>query len=364
VDGLNLRSAVAGVVLIVVLVLSAVFTGSGSGNYYDEFYAFDTSWITDNPRIEIVAEEQMLDSEGSVFSAIFEDQFLDGECHTAMALNSEPRTGWRANLNSSYSPDYIYGVTWGIPHDDNTIKKVIIHCDVSEDVTAPNWDECGTFYEIKVQYPLKSGFRADAINGTIRDIVSNLISTYLTDAKERAGCGFTELPDRSPIRRGFFEIDAFVTFANEGLFSAHFETSVHDPGSNTNNDYVETLNIDLSTGKRFSLADMLKPGEDSYRALQRAAIAEANYLQLKGLRDLWAPGAPSDIHAYEKDAYQPELLEEQEFVLNSDAIVLDCERYCGDGIAPSMLDRGIPLRIPFRQLRTFWNPEGPLRHIP
>ena len=91
-DGLNLKSAIAGVVLIVVLVLSAVFTGSGSGNYHDEFHAFDTSWITVNPRIEIVAEEQMLDSEGSVFSAIFEDQFLGGECHTAMALNSEPRT--------------------------------------------------------------------------------------------------------------------------------------------------------------------------------------------------------------------------------------------------------------------------------
>ena len=159
---------------------------------------------------------------------------------------------------------------------------------------------------------------------------------------------------------GYFELDAFATFANAGLFSVHLQTGVHDPAANTSNDYVGTLNFDLSTGKTFSLADMLKPGEDSYRALQRAAIAEANYLQLKGLRDLWAPGAPSDIHAYEKDAYQPELLEEQEFVLNNDAIVLDCERYCGDGIAPVLLDRGIPLRIPFRQLRTFWNAVRPI----
>ena len=362
-DGLNLKAAAAGVVLIAVVVLSAVSTSSGSGNYYDEFYAFDTSLITDNPRIEIVAEEQMLDSEGSVFSAIFEDQFLDGECHTAMALNSEPRTFY--DVNYSYSPDYVYGVTWGMPHDDNTIKKMIIHCDVSEDVTAPDWDECGTFYEIKVQYPLKSGFRADTINDTIRGIVSNLISTYLTDAKERViaiGCRFTELPDRSSIRRGFFEIDAFVTFANEGLFSAHFQTGVHDPGANTSNNYVETLNIDLSTGKRFSLADMLKPGEDSYRALQRVAIAQDNYLHFQGLRRGYGRGSLA-IHAFENGDYEPELLEEQEFVLTENAIVLDCEEYCQNGMVASLLRKEIPLEIPFRQLGTFWNLEGPLRFI-
>ena len=362
-DGLNLKSAVAGVVLIVAVVLVALFTGSGSGNSPYEFHAIDTSWITDNPRIEIVAEEQMLDSEGSVFSAIFEDQFLDGECHTAMALNSEPRTFY--SVNYSYSPDYVYGVTWGIPHDDNTIKKMIIHCDVSEDVTAPDWDECGTFYEIKVQYPLKSGFRADTINDTIRGIVSNLISTYLTDAKERViaiGCSFTELPDRSHIRRGFFEVDAFVTFANEGLFSVHFQTGVHDPGANTSNNYVETLNIDLSTGKRFSLADMLKPGEDSYRALQRIAIAQNNYLYFQGLRDSWLNGV-QNIHALENTVYKPELLEELEFVLTETAVVLDCEQYCGYEMIAGLLYKEIPLEIPFRQLANFWNLEGPLRHV-
>ena len=53
-DGLNLKSAAAGVVLIVAVVLVAVFTGSGSGNSPYEFHAIDTSWITDNPRLSLI----------------------------------------------------------------------------------------------------------------------------------------------------------------------------------------------------------------------------------------------------------------------------------------------------------------------
>ena len=59
---------------------------------------------------------------------------------------------------------------------------------------------------------------------------------------------------------------------------------------------------------------MLYPGEESYRAFQRAAITEANYLKSKGLRDMWfwpvTDGLPSGM-----EDYRPELLEEQEFVL-------------------------------------------------
>jgi len=168
---------------------------------------------------------------------------------------------------------------------------------------------------------------------------------------------------------GDLTLDAFVPLANVGIFSVHLETMAHDPGAVTQlkrwkaQFEQDTLNFDLSTGQRFTLADMFYPGEESYRALQRIAIAEANYLKSWGLRDMWGDGEPSDIHTYEKDDYRPELLEEQEFVLTENAIILLCEEYCFDGIVPELLYKVLPLEIPFSRLDNFWDPEGPFRHI-
>ena len=370
-DGLKLRDVIAGAVLIVFAVLVAVFDGSDSESdelsndpyavkgYTVVGHYLNSSWITDNPMVEVVDKEEIIDDEAVVFSAIYQDGFLEGDCLTAFTSNNNPGS----NFNYGGSPDYIYRVTFAEPHDDDTIKKVIIQCDISEDVTSPDWDDCGQHYAIIIEYPLKSGVYADTVNTQIRESVSNLISTYLTRANERAGCGLAGNPGRGHPRNGYFELDAFVTFANDGLFSVHLQTGVHDPAANTSNDYVDTLNFDLSTGKTFSLADMLYSGEESYRALQRIAIAEANYLKSWGLRDMWGDGEPSDIHTYEKDDYRPELLEEQEFVLTENAIILLCEEYCFDGIVPELLYKVLPLEIPFSRLDNFWDPEGPFRYF-
>ena len=381
-DGLKLRDVIAGAVLIVFAVLVAVFGGSDSESdelsndpyvqsaessndpyavkgYTVVGHYLNSSWITDNPLVEVVDKEEIIDDEAVVFSAIYQDGFLEGDCLTAFTSNNNPGSSFTYGGSS----DYIYRVTFGEPHDDDTIKKVIIQCDISEDVTSPDWDDCGQHHAIIIEYPLKSGVYADTVNTQIRESVSNLISTYLTRANERAGCGLAGNPGRGHPRNGYFELDAFVTFANDGLFSVHLQTGVHDPGANTSNDYVDTLNFDLSTGKRFSLADMLKPGEESFRALQRVAIAQNNYLYFQGLRDSWNDGL-MNIHALENTDYEPKLLEELEFVLTETAIVLDCEEYCGNEMLAGLLYKEIPLEIPFRQLRTFWNLESPIRYIP
>jgi hypothetical protein len=371
VNGLKLWVVIAGAVLIAVAISVALFDGSDSESAEpsNDPYALkghkvvghylNSSWITDNPLVEVVDKKQIFDDEAVVFAAIYRDQSLDGDCLTAFTSNNSPGS----NFYYGYSSDYIHRLTWSAPHDDDTIKKVIIQCDISGDVTSPDWDDCGKHHAVIIEYPLKSGIYADIVNSQIRESVSNLISTYLTRAIERSGCGMSGEGDRGHPRIGYFELDAFVTFANEGLFSVHLQTGVQDPGSNTSNDYVDTLNFDLSTGKTFSLADMFHPNEDSYRALQRVAVAEANYLKFKGLRDMWGGGGPSDIHNYEKDDYRPELLEEQEFVLTENSIVLACEEYCFDGIVPELLHKVIPLEIPFSRLENFWDLAGPFRHF-
>ena len=364
-DGLDLKSATAGIVLIVGIVLVALFNNSDPES--DEFYHLDSSWITENPRIEVLGQKGTIDDETIVFAAIFQTLPLEGNCQIATSLNNEPRTFY--NPDYSYSSDYIYGLTYGLPDDDSSIKKINIECDVTEDTKGADWDECGNYFEISVKYPLKSGAHADTVNSQIRESVSNLVSNYLNHANERGGCYNSSLPDRSYLRLGDLTLDAFVPLANDGIFSVHLETMAHDPGAVTQlkrwkaQFEQDTLNFDLSTGQRFTLADMFYPGEESYRALQRIAIAEANYLKSWGLRDMWGDGEPSDIHTYEKDDYRPELLEEQEFVLTENAIILLCEEYCFDGIVPELLYKVLPLEIPFSRLDNFWDPEGPFRHI-
>ena len=125
-DGLNLRSAVAGVVLIAVLVLVALFDSSESGSDEpsNDLHAFrndliesgfvlpHSSWITGE--VEIFDIEQIIDDEEAVFSAIYQNQSLEGDCLSA--VKSE------------------------------TYKELMIQCDISEDVTDPDWDACGTHY--------------------------------------------------------------------------------------------------------------------------------------------------------------------------------------------------------------------------
>jgi len=364
VDGLNLKSATAGIVLIVGIVLVALFNNSDPES--DEFYHLDSSWMTENPRIEVLGQKGTIDDETIVFAAIFQTLPLEGNCQIATSLNNEPRTFY--NPDYSYSSDYIYGLTYGLPDDDSSIKKINIECDVTEDTKGADWDECGNYFEISVKYPLKSGAHADTVNSQIRESVSNLVSNYLNHANERGGCYNSSLPDRSYLRLGDLTLDAFVPLANVGIFSVHLETMAHDPGAVTQlkrwkaQFEQDTLNFDLSTGQRFTLADMFYPGEESYRALQRAAVAEAQYLLLKGLRGGFGGNIP-DVHFFEKDEYRPELLEKQEFALTEDAIVLDCTKYCGVSPVAHVLDRKIPLEIPYSRLKHFFDPDGPFRHI-
>ena len=83
---------------------------------------------------------------------------------------------------------------------------------------------------------------------------------------------------------------------------------------------------------------------------------------MKGLRGGFGGNIP-DVHFFEKDEYRPELLEKQEFTLTEDAIVLDCTKYCGVSPVAHVLDRKIPLEIPYSRFKHFFDPDGPFRHI-
>ena len=135
-DGLNLKSATAGIVLTVGIVLVALFNNSDPKS--DEFYHLDSSWMTENPRIEVLGQKGTIDDETNVFAAIFQTLPLEGNCQIATSLNNEPRTFY--NPDYSYSPDYIYGLTYGLPDDDSSIKKINIECDVTEDTKGADWD--------------------------------------------------------------------------------------------------------------------------------------------------------------------------------------------------------------------------------
>ena len=332
--GLSARDLVAGALLVVLVVAVAVFVDS------------------DRPAFE---------DEAVVLAAISAVAPAEENCDISYGLNSDElgRYAWHERT---------YGVTWGLPHTDDTIKRVVIKCVVSEDIHEPRWDQWGVWFDLHLRYPLKSGNHAEAINEQTRSEVAGIVTEYLTNAGERVESysrGMRGLPDDSHHRMGYLEIYGFASLMNDGLYSVHMESVAHDPGANTSLDYLRTQNYDLATGERFFLPDMLYPGEDSYKALVRLAVENHNF----HVRDGQDRGVlvrnccVADVEEYVSRPYEPERLQEQHFSLTANSLALDCVNYCFQGVVSNLLFKNNALEVPYEHLAEHLDPNGPYRHI-
>ena len=314
------RDLVAGALLIALVVAVAVFVDS------------------DRPVFE---------DEAMVLAAISAVAPADENCDISYGLNSD-------ELNTDYQLMGGYGVAWGLPHADDTITTVVIKCVVSEDVHGPNWDQWGVRFDLRLRYPLKSGSHAEEINDLIRRDVTAMISQYLINARDRVRSGggpLTGLPDDSSHRWGELDITGFASFMNDDLYSVGLHSSAHDPTANTSENYLRTLNYDLTTGQQFFLTDLLYPGQDSYETLLRLTNESSVMKQDVSSWDI----NPLTIR---------QNLEKQHFTLTAEALALHCTWYCDQGIAPILLyKRNNGLGIPYSLLAGHLDPDGPYRHI-
>ena len=330
------RDLVAGALLIALVVVVAVFVDSDRSAFEDE---------------------------AVVLAAISAVAPAVENCDVSYGLNSDElgRYPWHERT---------YGVTWGLPHADDTIKRVVIKCVVSEDVHGPDWDQWGVWFDLHLRYPLKSGSHAALINEQTRSEVAGMVTEYLTNAVDRvrsssSSAGKRGLPDDSHHRMGYLEIFGFTPFMNDGLYSVHMESDAHDPGANTSGNYLRTQNYDLATGERFFLPDMLYPGEDSYKALVRLAVENHNFHVRDGedRSVLVRNCCVADVEEYASRPYEPERLQEQHFSLTANSLALDCVEYCFQGVVSNLLFKNNALEVPYEHLADHLDPNGPYRHI-
>ena len=314
------RDLVAGALLVVLVVAVTVFVDS---------------------------DQAVFEDEAMVLAAISLVAPAEENCDISYGLNSD-------ELNTGYQLMGGYGVTWGLPHADDTITTVVIECVVSEDVHGPNWGQWGVWFDLRLRYPLKSGSHAEVINDHIRRDVTAMISQYFINARDRVrhpGGRLTGLPDDSFHRNGELDITGFVSFMNDGLYSVGLHSDAHDPSSNTSENYLRTLNYDLTTGQQFFLPDLLYPGLDSYEALLRLTNEES--------------GRKRDVSSWDINPLTiRQNLEKQHFTLTAEALALHCTWYCDQGIAPILLyKRNNGLGIPYERLADHLDPDGPYRHV-
>ncbi len=323
------RDLVAGALLVVLVVAVAVFVDS------------------DRPVFE---------DEAIVLAAISAVAPAEENCDISYGLNSD-------DLGRYPHQDHTFGVTWGLPHADDSIERVVIECTVWDDVDGPDWDRSGMWFDFDLRYPLKSGKHAEAINEQVRNEVASIVSLYLADARS-GNANYSGEPDESTARKGWLSTYGFASFMNEGIYSAHMQTSPHLPGANTSPNYLGVWNYDLTTGEQFFLPDLLYPGETSHSAILNLIIEAYNGGTDYEVR--YEPGEPIFLNNPVRKwplSLDPEDLRDQQFVLTADALVLDCIKYCDSGIARALMFNTSAYEIPYKSISEHLNPDGPYRLI-
>ena len=289
------------------------------------------------------------EDEAVVLAAISQIESAEENCDISYGLNTD-------ELDIFQMVDSGYGVTFGLPHADDTITTVVIECVVSEDVDAPDWDKWGMWYDLDLRYPIKRGSHAKAINDHVRRDVADMVSEYYAKTRDRIRSHeccpdlLEGLQERAFRRSGDLNITGFVSLMNDGLYSVSLNSSAHDPESNTSENYLRTLNYDLATGEEFLLNDVLSPGHDSYERLLRLALAASSKADWTWSDEFWSNLDSDDLR-------------DQDFTLTANGIALHCTWYCNKGIAPILLFKGNGLEIPYRDLDGYLDPNGPFRHI-
>ena len=322
--------------------------------------------------VSVDSDRSAFENEAVVLDAISAIAPADEEnCDVSYGLNSDAR-------GRHVWGDRVYGVTWGLAHDDDSIELAVIECAVfSHDFDGPDWDRSGRVFDFNLQYPLKSGKHAEAINEQVRSGVADVVSDYVAEAQSRH-IDLSGVPNSSTGREGYVDIWGFVPLMNEGIYSVYMGAiAARQPDRNTNLGHMRVWNYDLATGEQFFLSDLLKPGEDAYRAVIRLAAENHNFHYLDGeARGVHVRNCcVVDVDEYtSSEAYEPVLLREQHFTLTADALVLDCTNYCTDGLSyfadgygpglvSGLMRLNPPIEIPYERLATHLDPNGPYRHI-
>ena len=311
-DGLNLKSAVAGVVLIVVVVLLAVFNSSDLSEFEDE---------------------------AIVIAALSEINSVQDYCDVSRGNNND-------DFVTLESPVYI-------PHDDASIKTVLFDCRLP-------WEDEMTQMRIHLRYPLKTGVYSQQINMQTRLDVVDLIAQFL-GVNLRRGAGMKEIPyeqipSGSHIRSGQLYIHAYVPFYNDNYFGIKYETEILDVAANTSqslllsrnyrlNEYVvESNNVHVEWGDDFLLTAVVEPSADFYKT-----VREKIYLSFASETDF-------------KDSDVREMARNTHFILTPDSLELGCEEYCDSGLLSGERWGGFH-SIPYTEIEEHLIDDGPLRLV-
>ena len=323
------RDLVAGALLVLLVVAATVFVDSDRAVFEDE---------------------------AVVLAAISAVAPAEENCDISYGLNSD-------ELGRYPHQGRAFGVTWGLPQADDSIKRVVIECTVWDDVDGPDWDRSGMWFDFDLRYPLKSGKHAEVINEQVRNEVAGIVSHYLADARS-PNVNYSGEPNESTARKGWLSTYGFASFMNEGIYSAHMHTSPHLPGANTSPSYLRVWNYDLTTGEQFFLPDLLYPGETSHSAILNLIIEAYN--GGTGYEVRYEPGEPIFLNNSAQKwplSLDPKDLRDQQFALTADALVLDCIRYCASGIARVLMFNAPGFEIPYKNISEHLNPDGPYRLI-
>jgi hypothetical protein len=321
VDGLNLRSDVVGLVLIVVVVLVAVFNGSDLSDFEDE---------------------------AIVIAALSEINSVEDHCDVSHGSNN----------------DAFVTMDFGtyLPHDDDSIKTVLFDCRLP-------WEDEKTVMLIHLRYPLKTGIYAQQINMQTRLDVVGLLSEFFevnlmrgSSAKE---IPYEELPLDSHHRSGEIYVHGYVPFASDNYFGVKYETEILDVEANTSQSLLLSRNyelyeydlirndVDLNVvgGRDFPLSDVVEATAESYKSI-RSFFDEI----------LQNPSAESSFWTELRDGHAISYFRETHFSLTPDALELGCEEYCYSGLLAGERWGGFH-SIPYTEIEEHLINGGPLRFV-
>lgn len=311
-DGLNLKSAAAGVVLIAAVVLVAVFKESDLSEFEDE---------------------------AIVIAALSEINSVEDHCDVSRGSNNDA-------FVTMESPTYL-------PHDDDSIKTVLFDCRLP-------WEDEKTVMLIHLRYPLKTGGYAQQINMRTRLDVVELLSEFFEVNLDRGISAkeipYEELPLDSYHRSGQIYVHGYVPFASDNYFGVKYETEILDVMANTSQSLLLSRNYELYEYEDDERNMRVAGGRD----FPLTEIVEANSDFYKTVRELIGRDVSSESDLSDLDVWR--LARKTHFSLSSDALELGCEEYCDSGLLSGERWGGFH-SIPYEEIEGHLINDGPLRFI-
>lgn len=293
----------------------------------------------------------MIEDEAVVLAAI--DEFMPDSqgCTEELLPGDSSARGWKGWGGSG----------WETEIDGFEALVVQITCDFDS-------DNYWFTYELRIQYPLKTGEAAEVVNSVIRSEVTEGVLDYFNESRDR----FPDLrlagdEDRSDVMQnrgcgypGYLAVSGVVTYDNDGLFSVFLSFGQNQPCANNTFNPLASMNFDLTeapseSGFRmplmlFDLSDLFLDDSDWEAKLADIAIhrwAETDSSPPDGLRETLSERFISSLDF----SMSPEVL-----TLHSGTHTFVFPGWCC-ATNPDHLD------IRYEELIDYLDPEGPYRHI-